>query len=62
MKSAEVIKRLEADGWVKVRVKGDHHQFKREGNPNVVTVPHPTKDIKTGTLRNIQRVSGVKML
>jgi hypothetical protein len=28
MKSSEVIKRLEADGWYLARVKGSHHHFK----------------------------------
>lgn len=58
MKSGEVIKRLQADGWYPARVKGSHHQFKRQGQPGLVTVPHPSKDIPTGTLRNIYRQAG----
>lgn len=55
MKSADVIKRLEADGWVLARVKGSHHQFKHPEKPGLVTVPHPKSDIMIGTLRNIYR-------
>lgn len=29
MKSVELIKLLEADGWELVRVKGSHHHFKK---------------------------------
>lgn len=55
MKSADVIKRLEADGWILARVKGSHHQFKHPEIPGLVTVPHPKADIMIGTLRNIYR-------
>lgn len=59
MKSRDVIKMLEADGWVLVRVKGSHHQFKHPTKPGVVTVPHPKKEIQTGTLKNIFKVAGL---
>lgn len=60
MKSGEVIKRLEADGWELARVKGSHHQLKKPGAIYVVTVPHPSRDIPTGTLRNIFKCAGWK--
>ena len=28
----------------------------------LVTVPHPNKDLKPGTLRSIEKASGVKMM
>lgn len=58
MKSADVIRRLEQDGWVLARVKGSHHQFRRPDEPGLVTVPHPTKDIPLPTLRSIYRQAG----
>jgi predicted RNA binding protein YcfA (HicA-like mRNA interferase family) len=58
MKSAEVIKRLQADGWELVRVKGSHHQFRHVEKPGLVTVPHPRADIMVGTLRSIYRQAG----
>lgn len=58
MKSADVIRRLEADGWEWVGGKGDHRKFKHPMKPGHVTVPHPRKDIPTGTLRNIFRQAG----
>lgn len=37
-----------------------HHQFKNENNPQLITVPHPDKDIPTGTLRSILKIAGLK--
>jgi len=33
MKSADIIKRLKAEGWVKVGGKGDHEKFKHPEKP-----------------------------
>jgi len=55
MKSAEVIKRLEAEGWVFAGGKGDHRKYKYPGKTGHVVVPHPRKDLPIGTLRNIYR-------
>lgn len=59
MKSADVIKELNADGWTQVRQRGSHCQFRKEGNPNLVTVPHPKRDLPVGTLRSIEKASGL---
>ncbi len=58
MTSADLIRRLEAEGWVRVGGKGDHAKFKRPGRPGHVVVPHPRKDLAIGTLRNIYRQAG----
>ncbi|WP_322527722.1 type II toxin-antitoxin system HicA family toxin [Salinicola sp. LHM] len=58
IKSADVIKRLEAEGWRHVGGKGDHMKYKHPEKPGHVVVPHPRKDIATGTLRNIYRQAG----
>ncbi|OVZ87171.1 type II toxin-antitoxin system HicA family toxin [Yersinia bercovieri] len=60
MKSSELIKLLEENGWEMVRIKGSHHTFKHPDSANLVTVPHPTKEIKPGTLRQILRKAGIK--
>jgi predicted RNA binding protein YcfA (HicA-like mRNA interferase family) len=60
MSSREVIARLEREGWICVRQSGSHRQYKRAGLPGLVTVPHPKKDLPTGTLRNIFRQAGWK--
>ena len=61
MDSREVIKRIEADGWAMVRVTGSHHHFKHPAKLGVTTVPHPKRDLPIGTLRSIERQSGVSM-
>jgi len=60
MNSRDVIKRLKREGWRLVHIKGDHHQFKHPDKPGRVTLPHPKRDLPTGTLRNIYRQAGWK--
>jgi predicted RNA binding protein YcfA (HicA-like mRNA interferase family) len=58
--SREIVKLLAADGWVLVDVRGSHHQFKHPTKPGRVTVPHPKRDLPTGTVRSIFRQAGLK--
>ena len=60
MKSRDVIKALEADGWYEADHNGSHKQFRHPTKKGRVTVPHPKKDLPKGTLRNIERQSGLK--
>ena len=50
--SRKLIRLLEADGWYLIEVRGDHYQYKHPTKSGRVTVPHPKKDIVTGTLRS----------
>ena len=51
-----VIKALERQGFQVVRTKGSHHNMKKEGFRNTVTVPvHGNRPLKPGTLRAIIR-------
>lgn len=59
MNSREVISALEADGWVEVARRGSHAQFKHPTKLGRVTVPHPKRDLPVGTLRSIERQSGL---
>ncbi len=61
MTSREVIAKLKAAGWVLKSVKGSHHQFVHPTLPGKVTVPHPRGDFPIGTLKSIERQSGVKL-
>ena len=61
MKSRDVIKRLRAAGWEMVRQVGSHQQFRHPDRPGTVTVPHPKADLAVGTLRSIERQSGVPL-
>ena len=62
MNSRDVIKRLTADGWREVRTKGSHCQFRHPSKKGIVTVPHPKKELPVGTLKSIERQSGVKLM
>lgn len=61
LSSRDIIKRLRADGWVKVGVTGDHHHFKHPTKPGKVTVPHPQKDFTKAMIRSIEKQAGVKL-
>jgi predicted RNA binding protein YcfA (HicA-like mRNA interferase family) len=61
MKSREVIKAIEAEGWYLIRSVGSHHQFRHPDRPGLVTVPHPNADLAIGTLKSIERQSGVSL-
>lgn len=54
--SRTIVKRLEAEGWTLVSIKGSHHKF-RKGSLTVI-VPHPKKDLPLGTARSIARLAG----
>jgi predicted RNA binding protein YcfA (HicA-like mRNA interferase family) len=60
MKSANLIKILEQDGWTLRRTKGSHHVFKHPSKPGHVVVPHPKKDLGIGLVQAILKQAGVK--
>lgn len=59
MKSADLIKELESAGWVLERVRGSHHVFKHAQNPNIITVPHPKKDLGKGIVSSLRKLAGL---
>jgi len=56
--SAPILKRLTREGWILRNVKGSHFHFTHPTKPGRVTVPHPRKEIRIGTLRNVFRQAG----
>ncbi|WP_197478862.1 MULTISPECIES: type II toxin-antitoxin system HicA family toxin [unclassified Anoxybacillus] len=58
--SKELIKLLKKDGWYLHRIVGSHHHFKHPTKKGTVTVPHPRKDLKPGTLHSILKQAGLK--
>lgn len=56
--SRAIIRRLERENWVCVRIRGSHHQFINEETGRRVTVPHPKRSIPIGTLINIYKSAG----
>ncbi|MCR4378977.1 MAG: type II toxin-antitoxin system HicA family toxin [Rhodospirillales bacterium] len=61
MKSLDVLRCLYADGWIEVKQRGSHVQLKHPSKPGRVTVPHPKRDLPMGTLKSIEKQSGVKL-
>jgi predicted RNA binding protein YcfA (HicA-like mRNA interferase family) len=59
MKSQELIKIIEKDGWYLVNVRGSHHQFKHKFKTGRVTIPHPKKDLPKGTVKSILKQAGL---
>lgn len=62
MGSREVLKRLRAAGWRQVNQEGSHVQLKHEALPGRVTMPHPSRNTPIGTLKSIERQSGVALV
>jgi len=61
MKIRDLIRLLEDDGWVLVRTRGSHRQYKHEEKQGLVTVPgHPGDDVAPGTLNSILKQAGLK--
>jgi predicted RNA binding protein YcfA (HicA-like mRNA interferase family) len=54
--SRAIIKRLKAEGWELVSIRGSHHKFSR--SEVTVIVPHPKKDLPLGTERAIAKAVG----
>ena len=58
--SRELIKMIEADGWILDSVTGSHHHFRHSIKKGKVTIPHPKKDLPPGTSRSILKQAGLK--
>ena len=59
MKVSEVLRRLRKDGWVQVKAKGGHRQFKHSTRPGRVTVAgKPSHTLAPGTLASIFKQAG----
>ncbi|MCA1866422.1 type II toxin-antitoxin system HicA family toxin [Agrobacterium genomosp. 3] len=61
MKIGNIVSTLKADGWYEVSTIGRHVQFKHPTKPGRVTVPHPKRDLPIGTLKSIEKQSGLKL-
>ena len=61
MNSRDLITALKADGWVHTRTSGSHWHFVHPKKPGLVTVPHPKRDLPVGTVKAIERQSGLKL-
>lgn len=60
MNSAELIKRLQNDGWVLRGVKGSHHVFTHPAKQSHISVPHPRKDLGNGLVNKLLKQADLK--
>jgi predicted RNA binding protein YcfA (HicA-like mRNA interferase family) len=61
MKVKELIKLIESDGWVQIRMRGSHRQFNYPKKPGTVTVSgKPNVDVPPGTLNSALKQAGLK--
>ena len=61
MKVLALIDLIEAEGWVLVRIKGSHRQFRHPAKSGLVTVFGKfSVDIPPGTLNNALKQAGLK--
>jgi len=58
MNGRTLLKKLFADGFDLVSVRGSHHKL-RKGNRTVI-VPHPKSDLSQGTVNSIYKQAGWK--
>lgn len=57
--SRDLIRMLEADGWIWHSTTGSHRHFKHPVKPGKITIPHPKKDMHPKTVRSILRAAGL---
>jgi predicted RNA binding protein YcfA (HicA-like mRNA interferase family) len=61
MKVRELIRLIEADGWVRVRTRGSHRQYKHPMKSGTVTVSgKPSVEVPPGTLSSALKQAGLK--
>ena len=60
MNSADLIRLLKDAGWEPDRIRGSHHVFRHAGNPNIITVPHPKKDLGKGLVNHLLKLAGIR--
>jgi predicted RNA binding protein YcfA (HicA-like mRNA interferase family) len=58
--SHEIIDILKKAGFILDRIKGSHHIFIHPQNNKRAVVPHPKRDLPTGTARTILKQAGIE--
>jgi len=60
LKPERVIKTLQRLGWIAVRKSGSHVHMRKEGNPNILSIPvHKGKPIKQGLMHALINKAGL---
>jgi predicted RNA binding protein YcfA (HicA-like mRNA interferase family) len=56
--SRKLLALLKQDGWEVVKTEGSHHKLRNPKFKHFITLAHSTKDLPTGTLRQIYKAAG----
>jgi predicted RNA binding protein YcfA (HicA-like mRNA interferase family) len=62
MNSRDVIRILTRNGWVHDRTRGSHCIFVDPETGRIAVVPHPKRDLPIGTVKNLERTTGLRIL
>ena len=57
-KSRKILARLRREGWQDAGSEGSHHKLRHPDTGKTIIVPHPKKDLPTGTARKIAKQAG----
>lgn len=61
MKVREIIRIVERAGWVLVRTRGSHRQYKHPTRLGLVTIPgNQNAELAVGTMRSILKQAGIE--
>lgn len=61
MTAKDVLRVLKAQGWQALRQKGSHLQMVHLATERHATIPTHKGDLKIGTLKSIERQTGVRL-
>jgi len=57
----DLVRALEDDGWIQVRQRGSHRQFRHPHKSGTVTVAgKPSADVPPGTLNSVLKQAGLR--
>jgi predicted RNA binding protein YcfA (HicA-like mRNA interferase family) len=60
MKSNEIIRLIEYDGWQLIRKTGSHRIYRHPIKPGTVIVPaHGSRELQKGTEMSIRKLAGI---
>jgi predicted RNA binding protein YcfA (HicA-like mRNA interferase family) len=61
VKVHEVVRVLQSDGWMLIRVRGSHQHFRHPIKKGIVTVPGKrNEDLAIGTLKSILKQAQIR--
>jgi predicted RNA binding protein YcfA (HicA-like mRNA interferase family) len=60
MKVRDLLKKIDADGWILKNQRGSHRHFVHPVKPGKVTVSgHPSEEVAPGTEKSIMKQAGL---